>query len=101
MPTMVKVEYYSRDGWVPGHHEIALLDPARYVERLEERGKFARAFELAEDLSPTGKVWSPKKLPDRKLLVEPTDGTRIPVAVQLCPMCEEAHRGPYDGSCLI
>jgi len=104
-PTFVRLEYLTPTGWELGHSGINLMNPARYVERLAERGKFGRATELSDDLQPTGTVWEPKDLPaDPSVLVPST--TRIPQlpgaqADGTCPHCEETHDAPFDGGCLL
>lgn len=108
-PHFVRLEYYTATGWVMGHAGIALLDPAAYVKRLEDRGKFGRATELLEeDLINggwrTGQVWAPSRLPKRTALV-PTDtgipGVPDPSRRGMCRHCDGYHGDPFDGSCLI
>lgn len=103
-PYFCRLEYYTPEGWKTGHAGIALLNPQRYVERLEERNKYGRALELGEDLKPTGKKWEPAKLPPRSKLV-PTDtrqyGLPDPKRRGMCQWCEQYHGDPFDGSCLI
>lgn len=100
-PTLCRLEYLTPTGWVVGHAGVSLLDPARYVERLTERAKFGRAIELGDDLKPTGVVWEPPNLPLDPTVLVPSD-TRIPkLPDKICPLCDEGHTGPYDGSCLL
>jgi hypothetical protein len=106
VPTLVRLDYLTPDGWITGHKALNLLHPARYVERLLARGKFGRATALDDQLQPTGQVWVAEDLPDPGELV-PSD-TPIPVwsaealpARVRCIVCTREHEPPYDGSCLI
>jgi hypothetical protein len=99
VPTLVRLEYLTPDGWVVGHKALNLLSPARYVERLLARGKFGRATALDDELQPTGEVWVTDELPEPAQLA-PTD-TAIPGLLPTCIVCSEQHDPPYDGSCLI
>lgn len=99
MPTLVRLEYLTPTGWALGHAGINLLHPERYVKRLEERGKFGRATELGPDLQPTGQVWVAADLPDPSLLT--SSETTIPELAPECPHCDERHRPPHNGSCLL
>lgn len=94
VPTLVQLEYLTRDGWVVGHKGIALLQPARYVERLAARGKVGRATALDDQLQPTGQVWAPSDVPSPDRLY-PT-ATAIP-AVR-CGLCSGQHQ---EGVCLL
>lgn len=104
MTTLVRMEYLTANGWVVGHAGIALLNPQGYVDRLAAKRKFGRCIELDDRLQPTGTVWAPAKLPNRKDL-RPSD-TRVPhlpdpTDQRRCPWCEKHHGDPFDGSCLI
>lgn len=102
MSTLVRIEYLTADGWTVGHAGIALLDPARYVERLSARLKFGRAIELDDHLQPCGKVWEPDSLPDPHDLVP--SRTAIPKLREpgkTCPVCDEEHPPPFNGGCLL
>lgn len=100
-PTLVRLEYLTRDGWVTGHKAMSLLNPARYVERLLARGKFGRATALDDDLQPTGQVWVADELPAPEQLA--ASDTRIPAvpAYDACTHCGQQHQPPYDGMCLV
>jgi hypothetical protein len=105
VPRLFRLEYYTPDGWKVGHAHLSLLDPGRYVRRLEERGKFGRAVELKTDaIGETGRVWEPRNLPKRSDLV-PTDTFMygLPDAQRrgACQWCNQLHGDPFDGSCLI
>ena len=112
-PYLVRLEYLTVKGWELGHAAMALLDPQRYVERLEANGKFGRATELVinetdDGYTDTGRVWvSPNVPDDPSILVKATNNhmpclpTSKMAAAPACPFCEEAHAKPYDGSCLI
>lgn len=63
-PTLCRLEYLTREGWVVGHAATNLLHPAKYVERLEANGKVGRCTELDDSLQPTGQVWVAKAIPD-------------------------------------
>lgn len=79
-PKLCRLEKLIRGEWVKvGDH--SLLHPERYAERLAVKGIVGRATELDDSLQPTGKVHT--------------------VDVKTCPVCDEAHLGPYDGSCLL
>lgn len=103
MPTFVRLEYLTPDGWHQGHAGVNLIDPGAYVTRLAKRQKYGRAVELGEDLKPTGKVWEPDSLPsDLTLLTRMDEGSPIPaLVVSTCEWCGESHDGDFDGSCLI
>lgn len=60
MPTLVRIEYWNEhDGvWYTGGGAIALIDPEKYINRLNANGKaIGRCLELADDLQPTGQIW--------------------------------------------
>lgn len=99
-PSLCRLEYLTANGWSVGHAGVALLHPDRYVERLTARGKFGRATVLDERLQPTDEVYVSPDLPDDLSLLVKVD-TDIPTLVELCPVCDEAHPAPYDGSCLL
>lgn len=105
VPTLCRLEYLGRKGWVMGHAGVALLAPERYVERLTARGKFGRATELDDRLQPTGKVWVSPNLPrDPSVLVPdaPFRAPRMPdKRDRLCEYCEETHAAPWNGVCLL
>ena len=110
VPTLCRLEYLTRNGWVVGHAGINLLNPSRYCERLTERGKFGRATELDDRLQPTGQVWTSAGLPDDPSTLpadileklHPDPPYRIPkVGGEACPLCDEVHPKPFDGSCLL
>lgn len=63
-PTLCRLEYLTREGWVVGHAAISLLEPARYVERLEGNGKVGRATVLDDTLKPTDTVYVASTIPD-------------------------------------
>ena len=64
VPTLCRLEYLTREGWVVGHAAFNLLHPERYVERLEERGKVGRCTVLGDDLQPTDEVYVASVIPD-------------------------------------
>lgn len=70
VPTLCRLEYLTRSGWVVGHASTNLLHPERYVERLEANGKVGRCTALGEDLHPTGRVWVAKVIPDPENIPE-------------------------------
>ncbi|WP_027860115.1 hypothetical protein [Marmoricola sp. URHB0036] len=76
-PTLCRLEYLTTNGWAVGHAGIALLHPARYVERLTARGKFARCTELNPDLSE-GRVHVSPNLPADFSILVPDPPYRIP-----------------------
>lgn len=96
-PTLVRLEYLTRDGWVVGHKAMNLLHPERFVQRLLDRGKFGRATALDEELQPTGQVWQSDVDVDPERLTK-TD-TAIPALS--CIHCSQQHGPPYDGMCLL
>lgn len=53
-PTFVRIEYWNpvRQDWVTGHAGMNLMNPARYVQKLAERGTIARAIELDDENQP-------------------------------------------------
>ena len=63
-PTLCRLEYLTRKGWVVGHASINLLHPEKYVERLEAHGKIGRCTVLDDMLQPTGRVWVAKVIPN-------------------------------------
>jgi hypothetical protein len=64
VPSLCRLEYLTRKGWVVGHAAVNLLHPAKYVERLEAHGKVGRCTVLDDRLQPTGQVWVAKVIPD-------------------------------------
>lgn len=107
MTYLTRLEYLTPEGWKVAHKGIELLDPKRYVERLEARQKFGRATVLDADGAATDEVYAPAKLPRFSKLVPdpPYLVPRLPLAGEAppvpCPLCDEVHHAPYDGSCLI
>lgn len=103
-PVMCRLDHWTPDGWVTIQPAVALLDPARYPARLEEKLKFGRAVELDDRLQPTGVVHNPSRLPNRAKLVR-TDsaawGLPDPSRRGMCRHCDGYHGDPFDGSCLI
>jgi len=83
VPTLVRLEYLTPEGWAIGAKSVNLLHPERYVERLAARGKIGRVTELDDQLQPTGQVWGGES------------------ALPSCVFCSHRHPEPYDGSCLI
>jgi hypothetical protein len=63
-PTLCRLEYLTRQGWVVGHSGVNLLNPAGYVERLTAHGKVGRAAALDDRLQPNGEVWVSPEIPD-------------------------------------
>lgn len=63
VPTLCRLEYLTRKGWVVGHAALNLLSPEQYVKRLEANGKVGRCTELLDDQS-TGQVWVASVIPD-------------------------------------
>jgi hypothetical protein len=101
---LTKIEYLTRDGWVVGHACVALLHPERYVERLTDHGKFGRATVLNEDLSDSDEVYLSPNLPEdrMRLVSSSTHIPRLMVAGEVqCPVCDDVHPKPFDGSCLL
>lgn len=45
MPTFTKIEYWNEltANWEVGHNGINLINPAKYIEKLANRGTIARA----------------------------------------------------------
>lgn len=76
-PTFCRLEYLTPNGWEVGHHGINLLYPARYVERLIDKGKVGRVI-----IVDTGEVIT------------------APSAPPACSICGDQHTG-RDGSCLL
>lgn len=72
VPELCRLEFWTPTGWVTAHAGVALLHPARYVERLGTRGKIGRVT-----LLDTGTTIQPP-----------------------CSTCGEHHEPPF-GSCLI
>lgn len=62
-PTLCRLEYLTRKGWVVGHATINLLHPAKYVERLEAHGKVGRCTDVSDPLKD-GQVWVSSLIPD-------------------------------------
>lgn len=102
VPSLCRLEYLTPEGWVVGHAGVSLLNPAKYVERLAERGKFGRATVLADDLKTALQVFEPPNLPDPSVLVKSeTRIPRLPDPKKDCAMCGQEHPPPHDGSCLL
>lgn len=108
-PTLCRLEYLTRLGWVVGHAGINLLDPSRYVERLEAHGKVGRCTVLGPDLQPTGQVWVAKVIPDpdnippsvlERLVSTNTAIPRLKAEDEECEMCMGT-LCDGDGSCLL
>lgn len=76
-PTFCKLEYLTPDGWVVGHSGINLIHPRRYVERLAKNGKIGRII-----------------VPDTGEIIQM-------VETSICPVCDQEHAAPFDGSCLL
>jgi len=60
MPHLVRIEYWNPtdEVWYTGHSAYALVDPEKYISRLNARGEeIGRALGLGDDLQPTGQVW--------------------------------------------
>lgn len=111
-PTLCRLEYLTRKGWVVGANVINLLNPERYVERLEANGKIGRCTVLDDVLQPTGQVWVAKVIPDpdqipesilERLVYRDVGNPAVPVLVDEDEECEFC-LGTIcegDGSCLI
>ena len=61
VPTFVRIEYWSHahHDWTVGHAGLNLMNPARYVQKLAERGTIARAVELDDENQPGEIVYGP------------------------------------------
>jgi hypothetical protein len=101
VPQFTRLEYLTPTGWMRGHNGISLLHPERYVERLGANGKYGRATVLDNDLQTVLAVYVTPGADtvDRSSLVP--SSTRIPRKAETCPICNEAHAAPFDGSCLL
>lgn len=110
-PTLCRLEYLTRKGWVVGHAHINLLHPAKYVERLEAHGKIGRCTDVSDPLKD-GQVWVSSLIPDpddipesvlERLVYRDVGNPKVPVLKAeddecdycLGTLCEG------DGSCLI
>lgn len=112
VPTLCRLEYLTRKGWVVGHSAINLLHPERYVERLEAHGKIGRCTVLDDTLQPTGRVWVAKAIPDpedipesvlERLVYRNVGNPKVPVLKDETDECDYC-LGTLcdgDGSCLI
>lgn len=82
---LTKLEWWDIriNDWFLAHDGVPLLNPRRYCERLSETGKVARATILE-----TGEI----------IQILPTPEV---VKLEQCPLCDEWHLEPFDGSCLI
>lgn len=50
---LCRVEYWNGSRWFLAHAGIALLDPASYRRKLDERGMLSRVTELDDRLQPS------------------------------------------------
>lgn len=103
VPTLVRLEYLSPDGWVRLCDQN-LLHPERVVERYREHGKFARVTVLDDRLQAASQVWVAEDLPDPSLLIHTKDSNapwKLPDPTKMCVLCEDEHPPPYDGKCLL
>lgn len=80
-PKLCRIEELIKGEWVRKGGDVGLLHPEKVPPRYAAHGKVARVTELDDRLRPTGKVHT--------------------VDIKTCPVCDEAHLGPYDGSCLL
>lgn len=111
MPTLCRLEYLTRHGWVVGHANVALLNPEGYVARLEARGKVGRCTDVTDPLKD-GQVWVSSLVPDPdnipasifdRLVYRDNGNPRVPTLqgedeeCEFClgTMCDG------DGSCLL
>lgn len=62
-PTSCYVQYLTRLGWSTPQF-VNLMDPERYVTRLESNGKVGRCTELDAEGQPTGLTWEARVIPD-------------------------------------
>lgn len=76
------------------HAAFSLLDPARYIARLEARGKYWVATALDESLQPRGRSWGSGTDPNPR--TPPT--THVDCPVCLGTICED---GAPTASCLF
>jgi len=112
VPTLCRIEYLTRKGWVVGAASVNLLNPERYPERLAANGKIGRVTVLDEVLQPTGETYEsplhtdPEDLPEsilERLVYRDVGNPAVPVLADeteecgfcLGTLCEG------DGSCLI
>jgi hypothetical protein len=112
VPTLCRLEYLTRQGWVVGHAAVNLLSPERYVERLEAHGKVGRCTVLDDSLQPTGQVWVAQVIPDpdnipesvlERLVFRDVGNPAVPVLKaedEECEMCMGT-LCDGDGSCLL
>lgn len=108
-PAICRLEYLTRKGWVVGHAAVALLHPARYVERLEAAGKVGRATVLDDNLQPTEATWVSSLIPDpedipesvlERLVYRNQGNPDVPVLVDECDWCLGTICDG-DGTCLL
>ena len=85
-PTFCRLEMWQKDGWYVVNAGINLLYPHRYPERLAANGKVGRVI-----IVDTGEIIQLEEKPEQY----------IARSRQVCDLCGETHKPPFDGSCLI
>jgi hypothetical protein len=103
VPTLCRLEYLTRKGWVTGHAMLNLLHPERYPERLAANGKVGRVTVLDEaTLQPTSTTYESPLRPDpadipesilERLVSRDVGNPDVPVL--------KAEDEDGDGSCLL
>jgi len=111
-PTLCRLEYLTRKGWVVGHAAMNLLHPERYPERLAANGKIGRVTVLDDTLQPTGTTYEsplhadPEDLPEsvlERLVYRNVGNPKVPVLKaedEECGFCLGT-LCDGDGTCLL
>lgn len=80
----LQVKSAETGNWVVTNPGVSLLYPDRYVERFTKKGKEARCLD-----------------PFTREIIAGENQGQIAPREEACPLCEEAHPQPWDGSCLL